>query len=230
MTVRPRQLGHQRPGRRAGWALVLVAALVLAGCSGSDGSDGSRGRGAREPVRTSTTRGASRPTSSSTVPEEPGFPDLRGGHLDDAVKLLDAAGFKRITALDTAAGGRVVAPSRAWTVVDQSAPAHEVVPTTTAITLFVAKAPTPETTPAKVGYVQVPEILYEPVGEGLDALVAEGLTNVLLEDFSGKQRLVPADASWVITSLTPSPGSWIKPTDQVRLGALPKGDVPTAGR
>ena len=83
----------------------------------------------------------------------------------------------------------------------------------------MAKAPTPETTPAKVGYVQVPEILYEPVGEGLDALVAEGLTNVLLEDFSGKQRLVPADASWVITSLTPSPGSWIKPTDQVRLGA-----------
>lgn len=189
MTARPRRIGPGRAARHAGWAALLIATLVLAGCSGHD--DATAGR----PSRSTTTRRSTRPTSSSSVPEEPGFPDLRGGHLDDAVKLLDAAGFKQITAIDTAAGGATIAPSRAWTVVDQSAPAHQVVPTTTAITLFVAKTPTPETTPAKVGYVQVPEILYEPVAKALDALVAEGLTTVSLDDFSGKQRLVPADNS-----------------------------------
>lgn len=165
-------------------------------------------------------------TTIDALPEDGTFPDFAGVGVDKAITLLSAAGFGQVQAVDGTGQNRLVDATDAWVVAAQSVPPGLAIDKSTPITLFVVSDGETASSPADLGFVEVPEVLYLPVGDALDDLVALGLTTVVLNDFSGAGRAVPPDETWVITSQLPVAGSWSTLAQQVSLGALPKDEIP----
>lgn len=230
MTTHPTPHPSRRTPRRrrvAAGALssVLLAATVgLGGCS-SDDQDSKRPR----PGTTSQPGKVVVTTTTITAGSAPAanlFPDFTGVAVGQALTLLSAAGFGQVQSVDATGQGRLVPATDEWTVSAQSIPSGRPIEPSTPVTLFAVEKGSKAKSPDSLGYAQVPEVLFEPVGESLDALVAVGLTQVLIDDFSGEGRAVPADDTWVVTSQVPTGGSWVLSTQQVRLAALPDAEIP----
>lgn len=205
-------------------SVVLAATVGLGGCS-SDDQDSNRPR----PGTTSQPAKVVLTTTTITPGSAPAadlFPDFTGVAVGQALTLLSAAGFGQVQSVDATGQGRLVPATDEWTVSAQSIPSGRPIDASTPVTLFAVDKGGKAKSPESLGYAQVPEVLFEPVGKSLDSLVEVGLTQVVIDDFSGKGRAVPADDTWVVTSQVPTGGSWVLSTQQVRLAALPDAEIP----
>ena len=208
-------------------AVVVAMALVVAGCSSDAKKDASK---KKQDTPTKST------TTVEPVTDDPGqpgkaatVPDLSGKDLAKAVAALRKAGFKKVQAVDATGKGRKIDVDKTWEVASQASPVSASVDSNNTITIFVTKPSEPAKDPGKLGWVQMPDLLYKPVGSSVKALQKLGISTIVLNDFSGKNRSVPADDTWTVTAEQPVPDTWVQPTARINLGVLPKAETPGSG-
>lgn len=206
--------------RRARVAAASVLVALVAGCSGSTGSDG-----AAAPAPTSSTTAA----STGPAPVVDGVvPDAVGLTLPVAVERFRAAGVSDIEAVDATGQARLVDDSADWTVSAQALPVGNPVTASERATVFVHRDGEQPKPPGDLGYRPIADVLYRSTGDAADALVADGFTDITFVDFAGKDRPVPADATWTVTVQAPAPGTWVLLPQPVRLEAIPADERPGA--
>ncbi|MEN3356620.1 MAG: hypothetical protein V7637_602 [Mycobacteriales bacterium] len=154
--------------------VVAAAALVLSGCDGTLGGPGS-----------------ATATGPATVPT------VTGKRLNDAERLLRAAGFAKLRPVDASSAGRVVLDPNNWVVQSQSPTGGAHADRSAAVTLKVAK-PTDQASGGPVTKGTVPNVVCKDLQSAQNTLQSAGFFNLGSADGTGQGRVQVIDRNWVV--------------------------------